>query len=72
MQIKASLPLVAAVLAACTLLGCNNSGSNTDLPKEKDAQLRNNLSRALTADEVAKMGGGKKDATSGVQPPTKK
>ncbi|CAN5659381.1 hypothetical protein BH11ARM2_BH11ARM2_16660 [soil metagenome] len=43
--------LLGAVLAA--LVGC---GENSELPKDQDAKLRNNLNRPLSADEVAEMG----------------
>jgi len=75
LRTKSSLVSITAIaFAGIVALGCSGA-SNSDLPPDKDKELRNNFSRALTPEEVAKMNGGgpaKKDATSGVQPPTKK
>ncbi len=49
--------LLALMPLALCLVGCQGD-SNSDLPKDQDKQLRNNLSRELTPEEVAKMGGG--------------
>ncbi|MEJ5171902.1 MAG: hypothetical protein WHU10_13015 [Fimbriimonadales bacterium] len=65
--------LAAALLAAALLAGCGG-GESTELPKEKDQELRNNMSRSLTPEEIAKMGGGApadgaKDAGPQAAPP---
>lgn len=54
--------------AVAALVGCEAS---SDVSPVQDKQIRNNFSRSLTPDEVAQMGGGKKDASSGAQPPKK-
>jgi len=50
------LKLVALIPVALGLVGCQ--GDSADLPKDQDKKLRNNLSRELSPEEVAKMGGG--------------
>lgn len=50
MRRTALLGAALAVLAGC--------GESSELPKDQDAKLRNNLNRALTPEEVAKMNGG--------------
>ena len=56
--------LVAAVLlmAVWTLTACDSGQTNAS-PKD-DKEIRNNFGRALTADEISKMGGGNKEAGS--------
>ena len=60
------------LLAALGLLaaGCQ-SNSSTVTPKE-DTQIRNNLSRQLTPEEISQMGGGGKAGSQPAAPPSKK
>lgn len=51
---RAAPALLALVLLA---VGCGG-GESTELPKEQDQQLRNNMSRSLTPEEIQKMTGG--------------
>ena len=57
-------------LALVCLAGCE--GSPSTVTKDQDKEIRNNFGRSLSPDEVAKMGGGKKDSSSGVAPVDKK
>ena len=50
--------LAAALLAAALVAAGCGGGESTELPKEKDQELRNNMSRSLTPEEIQKMGGG--------------
>lgn len=47
--VRWAIPVVAALVVA----GCNQGGSS--LSKDEDKALRNNLSRELTPDEIARM-----------------
>lgn len=49
LQVRWALP----ALAALAVIGCNQGGSS--LSKDEDKALRNNLSRELTPDEIARM-----------------
>ena len=66
---KAAL-LAVALVGAWVLAGCE--GSPTAVSKEDDKEIRNNFGRSLSPDEVAKMGGGKKDSSAGATAPDKK
>lgn len=61
--------LVGASLSAVFLAGCGDSGGG-DLNKSDEDTLRNNMTRQLTPEEIAKLGGGATDANrTGETPP---
>lgn len=63
--------LLALFVPIAVLTGCGQSDSS--LSKTDDQTLRNNLSRELTAEEKAKMGGGPgANAGAPALPPEKK
>lgn len=48
--------VILALVALLPVAGCSGSG---DLSKEQDDELRNNFTRKLTPEEIARLGGGK-------------
>lgn len=67
MKIHRLTILALAALAAAFLAGCDSSGS-ADLNKSDEETLRNNMTRQLTPEEIARLGGGASDAKQGDAP----
>lgn len=55
--------LALAAFGAHVLMGCGDSGSS-EVSKTEDDKIRNNMTRSLTPEEIARMGGNA-GATSG-------
>lgn len=59
--------LFVAVLAGVLMAGCGDSGSG-ELSKTDEGTLRNNMTRQLTPEEIARLGGGASDGKGNSSP----